>query len=58
MKYDLCGECAAKMEAAYRLKKLERQADNKITCANCGRRRYGGKYEILPKMEGRDAKND
>lgn len=58
MKYDLCGECAAKMEAAYRLKKLERPADNKITCAHCKRRRYGGKYELLPKMGERDAKND
>lgn len=53
MRYDLCGACAAKMKESYKLKELERPADNKITCAHCGRRRYGGKYELLPKMEGR-----
>lgn len=61
MKYELCGACAAKIEEAYRMNlggafrliRLERPADNKIRCARCGRRRYGGKYELLPKMEGR-----
>ena len=58
VKYDLCGACAAKMKEAYKLKELERPADNKITCDRCGRRRYGGKYELLPKMEDRRDEND
>lgn len=52
MRYDLCGACAAKLNESYKLKVLERQADNKITCAHCRKRRYGAKYELLPKKEG------
>lgn len=54
MRYDLCGACAAKLKESYKLKELERPADNKITCARCGRWRYCRKYELLPKKE--DAK--
>ena len=54
MRYDLCGACAAKLGEAYALRKIEQPADNKITCAHCGKRRYCGKYELLPKKE--DAK--
>ena len=58
VKYDLCGACAAKMKESYKLKVLERPADNKIRCARCGRRWYGGRYEILPKMGDENEKND
>ena len=54
MRYDLCGACAAKMKVLYKIKVLERPADNKIRCARCGRRWHGGKYELLPMEE--DAK--
>lgn len=54
MRYDLCGACAAKLSESYELRKIEHPADNKITCAHCRRRRYGAKYELLPRKE--DAK--
>ena len=52
MRYELCGACAAKLEEAYELRKIVQPTDNKITCAHCRRRRYGAKYEMLPKKEG------
>ena len=51
MRYDLCGACAAKLSESYELQKIECQKDNKITCAHCRKRRYGAKYELLPKKE-------
>ncbi len=48
-KMDLCGQCAALMADTYDLRKVAGGADNKVTCANCGRKRYGGTYEITPK---------
>lgn len=52
MRYDLCGACAAKMMESYKLKELERPADNKITCAHCRKRRHGAKYELMTRKEG------
>jgi len=46
---DLCGRCAAMMADACDLQKVAGGSDNKITCANCGRRRYGGTYEAAKK---------
>ncbi|MCM1439177.1 MAG: hypothetical protein NC131_08240 [Roseburia sp.] len=53
-KIDLCGACAAKLEAGFSVKKIAGGVDHKVTCAECGRRRYGGTYEVAsrPKKEG------
>ncbi len=48
-KMDLCGRCAALMSNTYDLRKVAGGADNKVTCANCGRRRYGGTCETAAK---------
>jgi len=42
----LCGPCAAKMADGYKLTQLPRPINNKITCGLCGRRRYGGTYQV------------
>lgn len=43
---ELCHPCALKLiSGGVRIKKTESRADNKITCAECGRRRYGAVYE-------------
>lgn len=46
MKLDICGTCLAAVREAYNIKLLTRGVGNKITCAKCGRRRYGGTYEV------------
>lgn len=46
MKQDLCGACLAQVRADHAIKLLTRGVGNKITCAKCGRRRYGGTYEV------------
>ena len=46
MKLDLCGACLAQVRADHEIKLLTRGVGNKITCAKCGRRRYGGTYEV------------
>jgi len=45
-KMDLCGICAALLGNAYSVCKVSGGADNKVTCANCGKRRYGASYEV------------
>lgn len=51
MKYDLCGKCAHELEYAYQMRPLDRKKDEKVVCAHCKKKRYGGKYELLPKKE-------
>ena len=46
---DLCRPCAELMREGYELKKTKGCVDNKITCAGCGKRRYGATCEILRK---------
>ena len=42
----LCGVCAALMkEAGVKIRQLPGRTE-KVTCENCGRRRFGGAYEI------------
>ncbi len=53
-KVDLCGACAAKLGEAYSLRRVAGGVDNKVVCAECGRRRYGGTYEI----SGKKARGD
>ena len=48
-KYDLCGACAEMLKEGYTLKKISGGVDNKVTCSNCGRRRYGGTYQMEKK---------
>ena len=44
----LCGVCAALMkEAGLQLRQLPGRTE-KVNCENCGRRRFGGVYEIDP----------
>lgn len=43
---ELCGQCAAKMEAGYKLKQLPRAVNQKVFCGLCQRKRYGATYEV------------
>ncbi len=52
---DLCGACAAKLGTAYYLIKVSGGVDHKVTCAECGRRRYGGSYERGPRKKKKEA---
>ncbi len=45
---ELCKPCAvARSRSGVRLKTVSGRSD-KITCADCGRRRYGQTYEVAP----------
>ncbi len=46
---DLCGPCAAMMGESYNLRKVSFGIDKKVTCDNCGRRRFGGAYVLTLK---------
>lgn len=50
---DLCVPCAALLKGGYSLTWIGGGVDNKITCSHCGKRRYGGTYEMVAKKEGR-----
>lgn len=45
-KIDLCGVCAATAKAEFEIRLLPKPTNYKVTCQGCGRRRYGGSYEI------------
>lgn len=49
---DLCIECSVRLGEAYCLTRIAGGVDNKISCAHCGRRRYGATYEMAPKKRG------
>ena len=51
-KMELCGACAAMLREQAEVKKLGGRHDNKVTCTNCGRRRYGATYEVGKKKNG------
>lgn len=53
MKQDLCGACLAQVRADHAIKLLTRGVGNKITCDKCGRRRYGGTYEVTKREDKR-----
>ena len=46
---DLCVPCAARVAMAFAVKMKVNKG--KITCAECGKRRYGAEYEISRKKE-------
>lgn len=48
---ELCGDCAAKLAEGYKLTQLPRPANNKITCGQCNRRRYGATYRVEVRKE-------
>lgn len=48
---DLCRPCMEAMKRAYPLVQVGAGINRKITCRNCGRRRYGGAYKIAAKGE-------
>jgi hypothetical protein len=50
-KYNLCGKCAAMLSEGYILKRVSGGVDNKITCGNCGKRRYGSTYTLEKKKK-------
>ena len=43
---ELCVPCAELMRETYRLRKTAGGVNYKITCARCGRRRYGAAYML------------
>lgn len=46
MKRDLCTPCAMALTEKRSVKLISRGSDQKVTCEQCGRRRYGGTYEV------------
>ncbi len=50
---DLCGKCAALMGGAYEIRKVSGM-DLKVICSQCGRKRYGGTYELRSKRGGKE----
>lgn len=49
--FELCGKCAEQLKSGYELRRVAGGVDNKITCAHCGKRRYGASYELEKKSE-------
>ena len=52
MEMTLCKPCAMGMVADGKKIKQVAGRCEKITCASCGRRRYGIKYDVTEKKEG------
>lgn len=50
MKKELCVPCAIKLAGTKDVRKTAHRKE-KITCDECGRRRYGGVYEVTDKEE-------
>lgn len=46
---ELCVPCAEKMREGYTLRTVKIGVNQKVTCAGCGRRRYGAHYEVEKK---------
>lgn len=55
MRKTLCGRCAAELKAGYDVRKVS-GADTKVNCESCGKRRYGGTFEITRKGAGKREK--
>lgn len=53
---ELCGACAAKLkDEGLIVQKVRRGVDQKVSCEKCGKRRYGGPYDVDVYQKG-DAK--
>lgn len=48
MKREMCVPCAIKVAETKEVKKIAHRRE-KITCSECGRRRYGAEYEVSQK---------
>ena len=46
---ELCVPCAEKLKEGYDVKKAKSGVNKKVTCAACGKRRYGAVYEVTGK---------
>ena len=46
---ELCVPCAEKLKEGYDVKKVKVGINRKVTCAACGKRRYGAVYEVTGK---------
>lgn len=57
-KLDLCVPCAKKLGTAYTVRKVAGGVDNKVVCDECGRRRYGGTYEVEVKRKRGEVDGD
>ena len=53
MRLELCVPCAVKLAETRELKKTAHRR-NKLTCAECRRRRYGSEYEVGRRIRGAD----
>ncbi|MEG1579071.1 MAG: hypothetical protein RR949_07505 [Oscillospiraceae bacterium] len=51
IKAELCGKCSALMRDGYLVRRVGGGVDNKVYCANCGKRRYGATYELEPRSK-------
>lgn len=49
MRLDLCRPCMEAKKKTHKLSRVAGGKDNKITCAGCGRRRFGYTYEVRRK---------
>lgn len=43
---ELCYPCAEKMSCVYNITLIQHRIDQKITCAECGKRRFGDVYLV------------
>ncbi len=50
---ELCGECAERLGRGYEVHRAAGDEDQKVVCENCGKRRYGGVYEVRIRRERR-----
>ena len=56
MKREMCVPCAIKLAETKDVKKIAHRRE-KITCSECGRRRYGAEYKVSQKA-AKTAKKD
>lgn len=55
MKKELCKPCMLALKAQGKTIKPAGGRCEKITCAECGRRRYGSAYEVEDRGKGKEA---
>ena len=55
MKREMCVPCAIKLAETKDVKKIAHRRE-KITCSECGRRRYGAEYEVGKKADTKSTK--
>ena len=49
LKRELCGRCAAILREKKDVQYISGGVDHKVSCTECGRRRYGGVYDVKRK---------